>query len=45
MVPLDPVEGERYTKLVCVDDDVNHIYKMTMRDEDFINPIADGRHN
>ena len=29
IVPLDPVEGERYTKLIQEEEDVDHIYKMT----------------
>ena len=29
IVPLDPVEGERYTKPVRDEEDVDHIYKLT----------------
>lgn len=45
IVPLDPVEGERYTKHVCEGDDINHIYKMIAWDEDWINPTTDGMLN
>ena len=34
IVPLDPVEGERYTEPVREEEDVDHIYKLTTRDED-----------
>ena len=42
IVPLEPVEGERYTELVRDEEDVDHIYKLTMRDEDWINPTVEG---
>ena len=42
IVPLDPVEGERYTKSVCEEEEVDHTYKLTARDEDWVNPTADG---
>ena len=42
IVPLDPEEGERYTEWVCEEEDVDHIYKLTARDEDCINPTTDG---
>lgn len=42
VVPLDPAEGERYTKLVHTEEDVEHIYKLTTRDEDWINPTPYG---
>ena len=29
IVPLDPVEGERYTEPMCDEEDVDHIYKLT----------------
>ena len=29
IVPLDPVEGERYTEPVHIDEEVDHIYKLT----------------
>ena len=41
-VPLDPTEGERYTEPMCEEEDVDHIYKLTARDEDWINPTTDG---
>ena len=42
IVPLDPAEGERYIELVCDEEDVDHIYNLTTRDEDFINPTMKG---
>ena len=42
IVPLDPVEGERYTESVRNEEDVDHIYKLTAWDEDWINPTAHG---
>ena len=45
IVPLDPKKGERYTGPVCKGDDVDHIYKLTTRDEDWINPTTDGMLN
>ena len=42
IVPLDLAEGERYTKTVREEDDVDHIYKLTNRDEDWINPTTNG---
>ena len=42
IVPLDPAEGEQYTEPVHEEEDVDHIYKLTTRDEDWINPMADG---
>jgi len=47
IVPLDPAEGAHYTEPVCdyeeSDDELDQIYKITMRDMDWINPMADGR--
>lgn len=38
VVPLDPIEGPCYTKPVCdyeeSDDDLDHIYKITVREQD-----------
>ena len=46
VVPLDRVEGPRYTELVCDyeenDDDLDQICKLTARDQDWINPTIDG---
>ena len=42
IVPLDPVEGEWYTEPVREEEDVDHIYKLTVWDEYWINPTADG---
>ena len=41
IVPLDPTEGERYTETVRINKEVDHIYKLTMQDEDWINPMTD----
>ena len=46
VVPLDPAEGARYAKPVCdddSDDNLNCIYKITMREEDWVNQTVDGR--
>lgn len=45
IIPLDPAEGSRYTELVRdyeSDDDLDCIYKITMRNQDWVNPTADG---
>ena len=42
IVPLDLVEGNRYTKPVHDEEDVVHIYKLTARDEYWIKPMVDG---
>ena len=42
IVRLDLVEGEKYTEPVHKEQDVDHIYKLTVWDEDWINPTADG---
>lgn len=46
VVPLDPFEGVWYIEIFCgeySDEDIDHIYKLTMSDEDWINPTIDGR--
>ena len=47
VVPLDPTEGLRYTKPVRnyekSDDDLDQIYKITLRDQDWVNSTTDGR--
>ena len=42
IVPLDPAKGEWYTEPVHDEEDVDHIYKFTARDEDWINPMTEG---
>ena len=42
IVPLDPTEGERYTEPVRDEEEVDHIYKLTTQNEDWINPTVDG---
>ena len=44
VVPLDPAEGLRYIELVHdyeSDDDLDQIYKITTRDQYWVNPTAD----
>lgn len=46
IIPLDLVEGSRYTEPVRdyeSDDNLDCIYKITTRDQDWVNPTADGR--
>jgi len=46
VVPLDPIEGMCYTEPVRdyeSDDDLDQIYKITTRDQDWVNLTADGR--
>lgn len=46
IVPLDPPKGALYTELARdyeEEDDLDQIYKITAHDEDWINPIVDGR--
>ena len=42
IVPLDLAEGERYKEPVRDEEEVDHIYKLTAQDEDWINPTAEG---
>jgi len=45
VVPLDPVEGSCYTEPVHdneYDNDLDCIYKITMREQDWVNPTLDG---
>lgn len=46
VVPLDLAEGARYNELVRnddSDDDLDCIYKITAREQDWVNMTADGR--
>jgi len=46
IIPLDPIEGSCYTKLVHdyeSDDDLDCIYKITAQDKNYVNPTMDGR--
>jgi len=48
IVLLDPIEGARYTESnrdYYVGENIEHIYKLTMRNEVWINPTMDGRIN
>ena len=42
IVPLDPAEGVRYTKPAYEEEELDHIYKLTAQDEDWINPMDEG---
>lgn len=45
ILPLDPTEGSCYTEPVRdyeSDDDLDYIYKLTTRDQDWVNPTMDG---
>ena len=46
VIPLDPTEGAHYAEPVHdqrSDDDLEYIYKTTTRDQDWLNPTAEGR--
>lgn len=46
IAPLDPSKGARYKEPIheeCSDEDIDHIYKLTARDGDWINPNSYGR--
>jgi hypothetical protein len=46
--PLDPDEGQRYTKPIREEDHAyerENIYKLTTRQHDYINPTTDGNLN
>jgi hypothetical protein len=43
IAPLDPSEGERYVEVTCLDlEEINQLYRTTAREEDYVNPTADG---
>jgi hypothetical protein len=43
IVPLDPLEGERFVELTCLDlEEISQLYRTNARYEDYINPTADG---
>jgi hypothetical protein len=45
IAPLDPSEGGRYVEPATdniLTEDVNQLYRTTTREEDYINPTADG---
>ncbi len=44
IVPLDLSQGERYTELVREEDQdaIYHIYNITAKEEDYVNPTAKG---
>ena len=45
ITPLDPSMGPRYTKPIRVEEEakeIDFLYKMTMTQDDYINPTTDG---
>jgi hypothetical protein len=43
ITPLDPSEGERFVEPTCLDlEEINQLYITIARDEDYVNPTADG---
>jgi hypothetical protein len=45
IAPLDPDEGQRYTKPIREEDhtyELENIYKLIARQQDYINPMNDG---
>jgi hypothetical protein len=43
IVSLDPLEGERFLEPTCLDlQEINQLYRTTGREEDYVNPTADG---
>ena len=44
IVPLDPCQGERYTEPVRDEDQdvLDHIYNITAKEEDYVNPTVKG---
>ena len=44
IVPLDPSQGERYTKPVRDEDQdvLDHIYNIIAKEEDYVNPTTEG---
>ena len=42
IIPLDPTKGQRYTKPLCTEDKIDQIYRITLGEEDQINPTTEG---
>jgi hypothetical protein len=43
IAPLDPSEGERLVEATCLDlEEINQLYRTTMREEDYVNPTTYG---
>jgi hypothetical protein len=43
ITPLDPSKGERFVEPTCLDlEEINQLYRTIARNEDYINPTADG---
>jgi hypothetical protein len=46
IAPLDPLEGERFVEPTCLDlEEIGQLYRTTTRDEDYVNPTANGALN
>lgn len=46
IVPLVPLEGVRYTEPIKEEyntTDIDNIYQMTVKEQDCVNPIAEGK--
>jgi hypothetical protein len=43
IAPLEPSKGERFVEPTCLDlEEIVQLYRTTTRDEDYVNPTADG---
>ena len=42
IVPLDPAEGAQYIEPAYEEEELDHIYKLTVQDEDWVNPMDEG---
>ena len=42
IVPLDPMEGTWYTDPIHTKEELHHIYKIIVQDEDQVNPVDEG---
>ena len=44
IIPLDPSQGERYTEPFKDEDQdvLDHIYNVTAKEEDYVNPTTEG---
>lgn len=42
VLPIDPVEGARYSEPVHTKEELDHIYKITAQDEYWVNPMDEG---
>ena len=42
VIPLDPAEGERYTEPARVGEELDHIYKLTAKDQEWVKSTVEG---